>query len=84
MITFDYKITKRQGQLITDSETLGMIRNHFSVKNDGASFAKKKGHRFVKDRKYAITPTGLFDFGFYGEILKYLRDNQITDITFTD
>jgi len=84
MITFDYKTTKRQGQLITDSETLGMIRNHFSVKNDGASFAKKKGHRFVKDRKYAITPTGLFDFGFYGEILKYLRDNQITDITFTD
>lgn len=84
MITFDYKPTKRQAQLITDSDTIGMIRNHFSVKNDGAFFAKKKGKRFVKDRKYAITPTGLFDFGFYGEILKYLRDNQITDITFTD
>lgn len=84
MITFDYKPTKRQGQLITDSDTLGMIRNHFSVKNEAAVFAKKKGHRFIKDRKYAITPTGLFDFGFYGEILKYLRDNQITDITFTD
>lgn len=84
MIILDYKQTKRQAQLITDSDTLGMIRNHFSVKNEGAVFAKKKGHRFVKDRKYAITPTGLFDFGFYGEILKYLRDNQITDITFTD
>lgn len=84
MITFDYKPTKRQAQLITDSDTLGMIRNHFSVKNDGAFFAKKKGHRFVKDRKYSITPTGLFDFGLHGEILKYLRDNQITDITFTD
>ena len=84
MITFDYKPTKRQAQIITDSDTLGMIRNHFSVKNDGAFFAKKKGHRFVKDRKYAITPTGLFDFGLYGEILKHLRDNQITDITFTN
>lgn len=84
MITIDYKPTKRQGQIITDSDTLGMIRNHFSVKNEGAFFAKKKGHRFVKDRKYAITPSGLFDFGFYGEILKYLRDSQITDITFTD
>lgn len=84
MITFDYKPTKRQGQILTDSDTLGMIRNHFSIKNDGAFFAKKNGNRFVKDRKYAITPTGLFDFGFYGEILKYLRDNQITDITFTN
>lgn len=84
MITIDYKPSKRQGQIITDSDTLGMIRNHFSVKNEGAFFAKKKGHRFVKDRKYAITPSGLFDFGFYGEILKYLRDSQLTDITFTD
>lgn len=85
MITFDYKPTKRQGQIITDSDTLGMIRNHFSVKNEGKDFTKdphKK--RFMKDRKYAITPTGLFDFGLYGEILKYLRKNQITDITFTD
>lgn len=84
MITLDYKPSKRQGQIITDSDTLGMIRGHFSVKNDGAFFAKKKGNRFVKDRKYAITATGLFDFGFHGEILKYLRDNQITDISLTD
>jgi superfamily II DNA or RNA helicase len=84
MITLDFKLSKRQGQIITDSDTLGMIRNHFSVKNDGAFFAKRKGNRFVKDRKYAITPTGLFDFGFHGEILKYLRDNQITDISLTD
>ena len=84
MIIFDYKPSKRQGQIICDSDTLGMIRSHFSVKNDGAFFAKKKGNRFVKDRKYAITPSGLFDFGFHGEILKYLRDNQITDISLTD
>jgi superfamily II DNA or RNA helicase len=84
MITLDYKPSKRQGQIICDSDTLGMIRSHFSVKNEGAFFAKRKGIRFTKDRKYAITPTGLFDFGFHGEILKYLRDNQITDISLTD
>lgn len=85
MITFDYRVNKRQAQLITDSETLGMIRDHFSVKNNDKKYTKDLNKkRFMKDRKYAITPTGLFDFGFYGEILKYLRDNQITDITFTD
>lgn len=85
MITFDYRVNKRQAQLITDSETLGMIRDHFSVKNNDKKYTKDPNKkRFMKDRKYAITPTGLFDFGFYGEILKYLRDSQITDITFTD
>jgi len=84
MITLDYKPSRRMGQVITDSDTLGILRNHFSVKNDGAVFAKRKGQRFVKDRKYVITPTGLFDFGFYGEIMKYLRDQQITDIQMTD
>jgi hypothetical protein len=75
MITLDYKPSKRQGQIITDSDTLGMIRSHFSVKNTAKDFVKdpiKRKH--IKDRKYAITPTGLFDFGFHGEILKYLRD----------
>jgi len=84
MIEIDYKSSRKQCQIITDSDTLGMIRNHFSVKNDGALFAKKKGMRFIKDRKYVITPTGLFDFGLYGEILKYLRDQQLTDITLTE
>jgi hypothetical protein len=28
------------------------VREHFSVKNEGAFFARKKGMRFVKDRKY--------------------------------
>lgn len=85
MIILDYRSSKRQGQIITDSDTLGMIRSHFSVKNTAKDFVKdpiKKKH--IKDRKYAITPSGLFDFGFHGEILKYLRDNQITDISLTD
>lgn len=85
MINIDYKPTKRQGQIITDSDTLGMIRNHFSVRNKEKDFVKNPiKKRYMSDRKYAITPSGLFNFGFYGEILKYLRDNQLTDITFTE
>ena len=83
MIEFDYIAGKRQGKLNTDEDTLAMIRNHFSEKNDGAFFARKKGNRFVKDRKYAITPTGLFDFGLHKEIRNHLISQQITEITYT-
>jgi superfamily II DNA or RNA helicase len=84
MVTFDYIPGKRQGKIVTDEDTLAFLRNHFSVKNDAAAYAKRQGKRFVKDRKYAITPTGLFDFGLYNEIRKYLIKSQITEITFTE
>jgi superfamily II DNA or RNA helicase len=84
MVEFDYIAGKRQGKVITDEDTLTFLRNHFSVKNDAAAHAKRRGQRFVKDRKYAITPTGLFDFGLYNEIRKYLIQSQITDIKFTE
>jgi superfamily II DNA or RNA helicase len=84
MVKFDYEIGRRQGRIITDDDTLALIRNHFSVKNEAASHAKRMGKRFVKDRKYAITPTGLFDFGLYNEIRKFLIQSQITDIKFTE
>jgi superfamily II DNA or RNA helicase len=84
MVEFDYIAGKRQGKVITDEDTLTFLRNHFSVKNDAAAHAKRRGQRFVKDRKYAITPTGLFDFGLYNEIRKYIIQSQITDIKFTE
>jgi len=84
MVEFDYIAGKRQGKVITDEDTLTFLRNHFSVKNDAAAHAKRRGQRFVKDRKYAITPTGLFDFGLYNEIRKYLIRSQITDIKFME
>jgi superfamily II DNA or RNA helicase len=84
MIEFDYIVGRRQGKLNTDEDTLAMIRNHFSVKNDGAFFAKRAGNRFVKDRNYAVTPTGLFDFGIHKEIRNLLISKQITEITYTE
>lgn len=85
MVTLDYITGKRQGQIRCDKTILEMIRNHFSVQNPDKKFCKdpiKK--RFLPDRKSAITPTGLFYFGLYYEIRKYLIQEQITDISFTD
>lgn len=83
MITFDYITGRRQGKLLTDEDTLAMIRNHFSVKNDAKAFAKGMQKRFIKDRKYAVTPTGLFDFGLHKEIRNFLISQQITEITYS-
>lgn len=88
MVEFDFKGGK--GKIQTDPNTLDLIRNHFSVKNDSAGharrMAKKAGRPIPKvaDRQYAITPTGLFDFGLYMEIRKFLISTQILDINFTE
>jgi len=85
MVTFDYKVGRRQGQIRCDETILKMIRNHFSVKNDAKSHVRDPNkRRFIADRKYALTPTGLFDFGMYYEIRKFLINEQITEIEFTE
>lgn len=84
MIEFDYNKGRRVGVLKTDKDTLNFIRNHFSIKNEGAYFARKKGYKFVSDRKYIITPTGRFPFGLYYEIRKFLIEKQITEIYYSD
>ena len=84
MVTFDYIKGKRQGQIRCESDLLESIRNHFSVKNDAAAFIKDpRKKRFIASRKYAITATGLFDFGLYDELRKYINTLQITQIEYT-
>lgn len=56
-------------------DNFDQIREAFSVKNEGAFFAKKKGLRFVKDRIYFITPTGMFEPGLFVSICKYIKNN---------
>lgn len=55
------------------------IREFYSVKNEGAFFARKKGMRFVSDRKYFITPTGMFAPGLFFDVLTYIKRN-FTDV----
>lgn len=84
MIRFDYIPGKRKAILNCDKDVLDFVRNHFSYKNEGAHFARMRGNRFAKDRKYVISPTGLFDFGLYDEIEKFLIESQFTDIEYSD
>jgi len=75
MIEFDYDTSKRMG--IIKGDELQEIREHFSVKNEGAKFMRKYG-RFLPPRTYAITPTGRFEPCMVDEIQNYIRANQIT------
>ncbi len=85
MLTFDYKPSNRKIQLRTDDADLfERIREHFSVENEGARFARYRG-RFAARRKYAITGTGACEVGLYWEIRQYLINNQIKiDVEVTD
>mgnify|MGYP003624838346 FL=1 len=83
MITIDYDTSYRKGRLIADDDILSMIRNHFSVAKAGIFFAKKR-NKNIPTRDYAIQASGMFDFGMYNEIRKYLIESQITEITYTE
>jgi superfamily II DNA or RNA helicase len=78
----EIKFEKNQAQLTCDF--LDEIREHFSVKNEAASFMRKYG-RFIPQRTYAITPTGKFEPCLFFEIQKYLINRQYTgEIKFGD
>lgn len=82
MVKFDYIPTQRKAKLICEQETFDVIRAHFSVENPDAKHAKKWGKK-VASRFYAITPTGMFEYGVYKEIEVYLRENDIP-FSYTD
>jgi len=84
MIEFDYRRpTNRLVVKTDDSDLFDQIREHFSVENDGARFARRY-NRFAPTRKYVITGTGTCELGIYWEIRKFLIKEQInTDITTT-
>jgi len=89
MLTIDYNITNRSLQITPkDRVVFDDLREHFSVKNENAKFARAKvfGRRkdFIKDRNYIISPVGTCPAGLYGEIENYLHTQQITGIEYTD
>tara|TARA_R110002020_G_scaffold138225_1_gene308058 strand:+ start:977 stop:2410 length:1434 start_codon:yes stop_codon:yes gene_type:complete len=85
MLTFDYNTSNRKIQIRTeDSSLFDKIREHFSVENEGARFARYRG-RFAARRKYAITGTGACEMGLYWDIRQYLIKEQIkVDVDITD
>ena len=80
-IVFDWDVSRRQGKLA--GEYFDEIREHFSVKNDAAKFARIRG-RYMPSRKYIITPAGRFDIGLFNEINNFITEQQYnTDTVIT-
>lgn len=71
-VTFDYDPRKRMGLMVGDH--FDEIREHFSVMNDAAKYARYR-NRFAPSRKYVITPQGRFDPGLYYDIKKFIKEN---------
>lgn len=83
MIQFDVKkaTPKQPTKLLircSDTELFETMREHFSVENTGARFARGRG-RFMPRRKYVITPLGACELGLYWEVRQYLIKNQINE-----
>ena len=72
MTTFEFD--KNQQQATISSNSLSLIREHFSIANPvyGRS---RFGNKFTPKRLYTITPTGKFDIGLYQEITNFLKMN---------
>lgn len=85
MLTFDYiKSTNKLHIKSDDPDLYDRIREHFSVENDGARFARRY-NRYAARRKYVISNLGSCELGLYWEIRQYLIKNQIqTNIDITN
>jgi superfamily II DNA or RNA helicase len=71
-VTFDYDARKRLALLTGDH--FEEIREHFSVHNDAAKFARYKS-RFIPARRYVITPQGRFEPGLFHVVRDYIKEN---------
>jgi len=65
-------LVKQNGQILTDSNMLNIIREYFSIANP----AYRKNVPYIPSRLYCITPGGKFDIGLTGEIIKLLEENN--------
>lgn len=66
----ELKLIKDQGQIITDSDRLNLIREKFSMANP----AYRKNVPYVQSRLYSITPSGKFDIGLTSDIISYIEE----------
>lgn len=76
MIELQFDEKKKQGIIVSDK--FKEIREHFSVKNEAAKFAKRYA-RFIPLRNYAITPTGRFEPCMLSELKKFFVEKQFPD-----
>jgi len=74
MVYFDLDKSGTHG--VMSGDFFNDIRENFSVKNEGARFARMRG-RFIPSRTYAITPAGRHDPCLFFEIAKFLLQNDL-------
>ena len=70
----NFKKNNKNGQILSDIDTLNLIREHFSVPNKAFG---RRNNRFSQRRLYTITQSGKFDIGMLKNIIQFLDLNQI-------
>lgn len=70
----ELSLTKTQGQITADSDTLNLIREHFSIANP----AYRKNVPYIPSRLYSITPRGKFEVGMTGDIICFIENSHYT------
>ena len=63
---------------VLKSANLEIVRQHFSIEDPGARMRQRWRNSVTAGRKYAITATGRFDIGIGLEIIKYIKENDVT------
>jgi superfamily II DNA or RNA helicase len=71
MIEFDYHKQSQKLVIKGDKSVIDIVREHFSVNNDGARFIPGR-RKFFMQRKYAITGGGKAELGLYNEINDFI------------
>jgi superfamily II DNA or RNA helicase len=69
-ITFDFDTVARKPKI--SSELFNVIREHFSAEDKAQAFIRRRTGRNIPVRKYAITPSGNYDFPFFPVLHKYI------------
>lgn len=63
---------------VLKSANLEIVRQHFSIEDPGARMRQRWRNSVTAGRKYAITATGRFDIGIGLEIIKFIKENDVT------
>ena len=56
---------------------IDIVKEHFSIPNKGAFFAKRMGYRNIPSRIYAITNAGNFGIGLIPRVIEFCKQSQI-------
>ena len=77
ILRFGYDIGRNRATISCSNRLFGLIRESFSVSDKAAKAMRRFSGRNIPLRKYAITPSGRFDIGLFGEIINLLKTKGV-------